>query len=170
MSPRAVTKIAAIEKAALGTSLINRTSTGISLTQAGKVAVKFAQSMADMERVMAAQIAAIDEHFPANITVGMSYADGVALLPRLVALYMRQSPEARVHLDAGYEPELVQKLKEGELDFAILENQPTEPGIVTEVLGYKKLRLPSARQGAPTTRRRAGSHRNAAEVGHDAST
>lgn len=129
-------KIAAIEKQ-LGTSLINRTSTGISLTQAGKVAVKFAQSMADMERVMAAQIAAIDEHFPANITVGMSYADGVALLPRLVALYMRQSPEARVHLDAGYEPELVQKLKDGELDFAILENQPTEPGIVTEVLGYK---------------------------------
>lgn len=69
----------------------------------------------------------------------MSYADGVALLPRLVALYMRQSPEARVHLDAGYEPELVQKLKDGELDFAILENQPTEPGIVTEALGYKKL-------------------------------
>lgn len=131
-------KIAAIEKQ-LGTSLINRSSTGISLTQAGKVAVKFAQNMADMERVMAAQIAAIDEHFPANITVGMSYADGVALLPRLVALYMRQSPEARVHLDAGYEPELVQKLKDGELDFAILENQPTEPGIVTEVLGYKKL-------------------------------
>lgn len=32
-------KIAAIEKQ-LGTSLINRTSTGISLTQAGKVAVK----------------------------------------------------------------------------------------------------------------------------------
>ncbi len=40
-------RIAAIEKQ-LGTSLINRTSTGISLTQAGKVAVKFAQSMADM--------------------------------------------------------------------------------------------------------------------------
>ena len=114
-------KIAAIEKQ-LGTSLINRTSTGVSLTQAGKVAVKFAQNMAEMERVMAAQIAAIDEHFPANITVGMSYADGVALLPRLVALYMRQSPEARVHLDAGYEPELVQKLENGELDFAILEN------------------------------------------------
>lgn len=44
-------KIAAIEKQ-LGTSLISRTSTGTSLTQAGKVAVKFAQNMADMERVM----------------------------------------------------------------------------------------------------------------------
>ncbi len=131
-------KITSIEKQ-FGTSLINRTSTGISLTQAGKVAVKFAQNMADMERVMASQIAAIDEHFPANVTVGMSFADGVTLLPRLVAQYVKEQPEARVHLDAGYEPELVQKLKDGELDFAILENQPLEPGIVTEVLGYKKL-------------------------------
>lgn len=131
-------KITNIEKR-FGASLINRTSTGISLTQAGKVAVKLAQNMADMERVMASQIAAIDEHFPANVTVGMSLADGVTLLPRLVAQYVKEQPDARVHLDAGYEPELVQKLKDGELDFAILENQPLEPGIVTEVLGYKKL-------------------------------
>ena len=131
-------KITNIEKR-FGASLINRTSTGISLTQAGKVAVKLAQNMADMERVMASQIAAIDEHFPANVTVGMSLADGVTLLPRLVAQYVKEQPDARVHLDAGYQPELVQKLKDGELDFAILENQPLEPGIVTEVLGYKKL-------------------------------
>lgn len=105
-------KITNIEKR-FGASLINRTSTGISLTQAGKVAVKFAQNMADMERVMASQIAAIDEHFPANVTVGMSLADGVTLLPRLVAQYVKEQPDARVH--------------------------PLEPGIVTEVLGYKKL-------------------------------
>lgn len=131
-------KIASIEKK-FGTSLINRSSSGISLTQAGKVVVKFAQNVADMERVLASQIAAIDEHFPASLTVGMSFADGVALLPRLVAEYVEQVPSARVHLDAGYEPDLVQKLKDGELDFAILENQPMEPGIVNEVLGYKKL-------------------------------
>ena len=47
-------KITNIEKR-FGASLINRTSTGISLTQAGKVAVKLAQNMADMERVMASQ-------------------------------------------------------------------------------------------------------------------
>ena len=39
----------------------------------------------------------------------------------------------------GVVPPLAIPLKDGELDFAILENQPTEPGIVTEVLGYKKL-------------------------------
>ncbi|MCI8468350.1 MAG: LysR family transcriptional regulator [Eggerthellaceae bacterium] len=131
-------KITSIENK-FGTPLINRTSSGISLTQAGKVVVKFAQSVAGMERVLASQIAAIDEHFPASVTVGMSFADGVALLPRLVAEYVQEVPDARIHLDAGYEPDLVQKLKDGELDFAILENQPVEPGIVNEVLGYKRL-------------------------------
>ena len=131
-------KIASIEKR-FGTSLVVRTSSGISLTQAGKAVVKFAQNVADMERVLASQIAAIDEHFPANVTVGMSFADGVTLLPALVAQYMNEVPSARVHLDAGYEPDLVKKLKDGELDFAILENQPIEPGIVNEVLGFKRL-------------------------------
>lgn len=131
-------KIASIEKR-FGTSLVVRTSSGISLTQAGKAVVKFAQNVADMERVLASQIAAIDEHFPANVTVGMSFADGVTLLPALVAQYMNEAPSARIHLDAGYEPDLVKKLKDGELDFAILENQPIEPGIVNEVLGFKRL-------------------------------
>lgn len=44
-----------------------------------------------------------------------------------------------MHLEAGYEPELVNKLRNGDLDFALLENQPEEPGLVNEVLGYKKL-------------------------------
>lgn len=68
-----------------------------------------------------------------------------------MAQYVKEQPDARVHLDAGYEPELVQKLKDGELDFAILENQPLEPGIVTEVLGYKKLVF-WRRTRPPTTR------------------
>lgn len=131
-------KIANLENH-FGTKLINRTSTGISLTPAGSMAVKFAQNVSDLERVLASQMAAIDEHFPATLTVGMSLADGVALLPQLVADYLDENPEARIHLDAGYEPSLVKKLKAGELDFALLENQPTEPGISNEVLGYKKL-------------------------------
>ncbi len=130
-------KIANIEKK-FGMPLINRTSSGISLTQAGETVVKFAQNVSNMERVLASQIAAIDEHFPANLSIGMSLADGVALLPALVASYFKET-ESRIHLDAGYEPYLVEKLKDGELDFALLENQPPEPGLVIEELGYKKL-------------------------------
>lgn len=131
-------KITSIEKK-FGTKLFNRTSTGISLTRAGETVLRFARNVENMERTLASQLAAIDEHFDATLSIGMSLADGVELLPALVAAYTAQNPGTRIHLDAGYEPELIEKLDDGRLDFAILENQPVEPRIVNEVLGCRKL-------------------------------
>lgn len=101
--------------------------------------LRFARNVENMERTLASQLAAIDEHFDATLSIGMSLADGVELLPALVAAYTAQNPGTRIHLDAGYEPELIEKLDDGRLDFAILENQPVEPRIVNEVLGCRKL-------------------------------
>ncbi len=123
----------------VGTTLYERTSTGIKMTRAGELVTNFARHVAEHERELAAQLAAIDERFDATIEVGMSLNDGVTLLPRAVASYVDQHPEARIHLEAGYEPELVAKLHAGDLDIALLENQPEEPGLVSEVLGYTRL-------------------------------
>lgn len=127
-------KITNIEKK-FGTKLFNRTSTGVTLTRAGETVLRFARNIENMERTLASQLAAIDEHFDATLNIGMSFADGVELLPAIVAKYTEENPGTRVHLDGGYEPELIEKLDDGRLDFAILENQPVEPRIVNEVLG-----------------------------------
>lgn len=132
-------KIANLESR-FGTTLFERTSSGITMTRAGRLACDFARNVSDLERGMAAQLAAIDESFDATIHVGMSLNDGEALLPRLVANYVaEESPDERVHLDAGYEPQLVEKLESGELAFALLENQSPTPGLNIETIGYKKL-------------------------------
>lgn len=131
-------KIANIERK-FGAKLYERTSTGIKITKAGEYVTAFARNTAHLERELASQLAAINERFPATLAVGMSMNDGVALLPAMVAAYLEEDPAARVHLDAGYEPELVAKLRSGDLDFALMENQPEEPGIANEVLGYKLL-------------------------------
>lgn len=131
-------KITNIEKK-FGTKLFNRTSTGVTLTRAGETVLRFARNIENMERTLASQLAAIDEHFDATLNIGMSFADGVELLPAIVAKFTEENPGTRVHLDAGYEPELVEKLDDGRLDFAILENQPVEPRIANEVLGCRKL-------------------------------
>lgn len=123
----------------VGRKLFERTSTGITPTKAGELVINFARNTASLERVLASQLAAIDERFDATLDVGMCINDGVALLPRLVAGFSRKAPDVRVHLEAGYEPQLVDQLKAGKLDFAMLENQPEEPGLELEVLGYKKL-------------------------------
>lgn len=132
-------KIASIEKK-FGAKLYERTSTGIRMTKAGEYVTAFARNTADLERVLSSQLAAIEESFPATLEVGMSINDGVALLPALVGRFMQEvDPTARVHLEAGYEPELIEKLREGNLDFAMVENQPEVPGIINEILGYKRL-------------------------------
>jgi len=131
-------KIANIEKK-FGTPLYNRTSTGIEQTRAGELVTKFARNTAELERVLASQLAAIDEQFNSTLDVGMSFNDGVALLPALVTGFMEESPNTRVHLESAYEPELMEGLRDGSLDFAMVENQPEEPGVANEVLGYKKL-------------------------------
>ncbi len=127
-------------EARFGTTLFERTSSGIKMTRAGRLACDFARNVEELERGMAAQLAAIDESFGATINVGMSLNDGTELLPGLVASYVADvAPDERIHLDAGYEPHLVEKLRNGELAFALLENQAQEPGLNIELLGYKKL-------------------------------
>ena len=131
-------KIANIE-ARYGTKLYVRTSTGVVPTAAGQIVTKFAKKIATLETALSAELAAVDEHFDSTIEVGMSMNDGVALLPALVKRFHDLHPDALVHLDAGYEPELMEKLKSGKLDFALLENQPLDDGISRETLGYKRL-------------------------------
>lgn len=131
-------RISNLEKK-FGLVLYDRTSTGIKVTEAGRMVTDFALNAAKLERVLASQLASIDERFNSTLEVGMSFNDGVAVLPKLVADYMEVRPEARVHLEAGYEPHLIEQLKSGDLDFAFVENQPEEPGIVNEILGYARL-------------------------------
>lgn len=131
-------KIANIE-ARYGTKLYNRTSTGVVPTAAGQIVTKFARKITTLESALAAELAAVDEHFDSTIEVGMSFADGVTILPMLVKKFHDLHPEALVHLEAGYEPQLIEQLKSGKLDFALLENQPLEDEVSRETLGFKRL-------------------------------
>ena len=131
-------KIANIE-ARFGMKLYERTSTGVVPTPAGVIVTKFARKMTSLQSLLAAELAAVDENFDSTIEVGMSFADGVTLLPALVKKFHDLHPDALVHLEAGYEPGLLKKLKDGDISFAILENESVEEGIATETLGYSQL-------------------------------
>ena len=131
-------KIANIE-ARFGMKLYERTSTGVVPTPAGEIVTKFARKMTSLENSLAAELAAVDENFDSTIEVGMSLADGVTLLPSLVKKFHDIRPDALIHLDAGYEPGLMKKLKDGDIDFAILENESIEDGISSETLGFSQL-------------------------------
>ena len=54
----------------VGRKLYDRTSTGIVPTKAGELVTTFARNAANLERVLASQLAAIDERFDATLDIG----------------------------------------------------------------------------------------------------
>lgn len=64
-------RITSFEKR-VGRKLFERTSTGITPTKAGELVINFARNTADLERVLASQLAAIDERFDSTLDIGMS--------------------------------------------------------------------------------------------------
>lgn len=122
-----------------GVKFFDRTPQGVCPTEAGLLATRFFGRVKALEDDLHAEIAALDEHFDATITVGASLADGVEILPRLVKKFMDVYPNVRVHLETGYEPEILRKMYDFHVDFAILENVPLTKGFKIETLGYKEL-------------------------------
>lgn len=131
-------RLAGIE-ASYGRKLFERTSAGVRPTHAGRVIIRYAHKVKQMEGALEAELAAADERFSSTIEMGMSLNDGVEILPALVASFARVHPEALVHLEAGYEPELVEKLRSGALDFALVENCSVEESLSRSLLGYDVL-------------------------------
>lgn len=68
-------RITSFEKR-VGRKLFERTSTGITPTKAGELVINFARNTAGLERVLASQLAAIDERFESTLDVGMCINDG----------------------------------------------------------------------------------------------
>ena len=131
-------KIARLEER-YGVELYERTPSGVELTTAGEIFTKFAKQVSDLEETLSAELAASKESFNSTIEVGMSLADGETLLPPAVKRFLDVYPSEYIHLDAGYETHLIEKLKDGRLDFAILENAPLDDEIARENLGYRRL-------------------------------
>lgn len=131
-------KIARLEDR-YGVKLYERTPSGVTLTPAGEIFTKFAGQVSDLEETLRAELAAVQESFNSTIEVGMSLADGETLLPVAVKQFLDVYPNEYIHLDAGYESDLIEKLKDGSLDFAVLENAPLDDGIERETLGYRRL-------------------------------
>lgn len=136
--PALTQRITQIEKE-YKTTLFERTSQGITPTKAGLMVAQYAQRINVMNTELTMELASLTEAFQPDIAIGMSLADGVELLPGIVAKFHEVHPEVRIHLDAGYEPKLLQGLLSYKLDFALLEDRSMESGFTWDFLGQEEL-------------------------------
>lgn len=123
----------------LHTQLFERTSQGVTPTRAGRIMAQFAQRVATMGDELEVELASLGESFEPDIVVGTSLADGVTLLPRMSKAFHDEHPDVKIHLNTGYEPELMKKLMNCSIDFALLEDRSMDSGFAWDLLGQEEL-------------------------------
>ena len=136
--PNLSQKISMLEKD-LGMQLYERTPQGINPTRSGLMLFEFAKRVSIMSEELQVELASLGESFTPDVSIGISLADGVELIPPLVMAYRHEHPDVTFHLDAGYEPELFKKLLDSATDFAIVEDHTMESRLRIELLGQEEL-------------------------------
>ena len=127
-----------------GVPLVERRGRGVRLTQAGqRLARGFSLAIEEVR-------AALDELAPADtgrIRIGAMPLARARLLPQAIARFHALRPAARIEVDEGPHGELIERLRDGRLDFLIgaLREPAPGPDVVQEALFDDRLVIVAGR-------------------------
>ena len=130
-----------------GVPLVERRGRGVRLTQAGqRLARGFGLAIEEIQ-------AALDELAPADtgrIRIGAMPLARARLLPQAIARFHVLRPAARIEVDEGPHGELIERLRDGRLDFLIgaLRDPAPGPDVVQEALFDDRLVIVAGRDHA----------------------
>lgn len=103
----------------VGASLVERHPRGVVLTPAGNAFLARASAAVEELRRGKEEIAQLGEDFQGEVTVGLSSAAFLAVVPEAYAAFRREMPLIRLHLIEGLFPALEPQLRDGRLDFYV---------------------------------------------------
>ena len=112
----------------VGASLVERHPRGVVLTAAGNAFLARAHAAVEELRRGKEEIAQLASHFQGEVTVGLSSAVFISLVPEAFAAFRREMPLIRLHLIEGLFPTLEPQLRGGLLDFFIGPRPDPMPG------------------------------------------
>lgn len=116
----------------LGVQLFERSATEVKITEVGRLIVQQAEKVL-MEAAQINEIASAGKDPLAGpLRLGVIYTIGPYLLPHLIPLVHQHAPRMPLVIQESYTSRLVDALKRGELDVAVLSLPLDEPGIVTQ--------------------------------------
>lgn len=116
----------------LGVQLFERSATEVKITEIGQRIVQQAEKVL-IEAAQIPEIAAAGrDPLAGPLRLGVIYTIGPYLLPRLIPLLHERAPRMPLMIQESYTSRLVDALKRGELDIAILSLPLREAGILTQ--------------------------------------
>lgn len=113
---------------ALNRRLVERRGRGIMLTEVGKrTARAFRLARAELEAGLS-EITALLGHETGRVTIGAMPLSRARLLPAAVTAFYRQHPDVEIRIVEGSHAELLEPLRDGEIDFLIGALRAPSPG------------------------------------------
>lgn len=109
--------IAALERELGHTLFLRRVP--LQLTYAGEVFLRYAEEFQQSRRTMEREFSDISGSQKGILRVGVSFARGHILMPRLIAAFQQQYPQMEIHLVEAPNDQLRQHLQDGQVDLAI---------------------------------------------------
>jgi DNA-binding transcriptional LysR family regulator len=134
----------------IGASLVERHPRGVVLTAAGAAFLARARAAVEELRRGKEEVAQLAENFEGAVTVGLSSAVFLSLIPESFAAFRREMPHIHVHLIEGVFPMLEPQLRDGRLDFYVGPRPEKMPGDTYRVdLLFRNERVVVCRAGHP---------------------
>jgi LysR family nitrogen assimilation transcriptional regulator len=147
-------QIAALEHG-LGARLFDRSSRGMSLTEAGKVFLEHARVvLADADRAREA-VRASNASPSGPVNVGLPTTVGLIATVPILSACREHLPQVRLRIVEGYSGFLREWLVSGRLDLALQFGDQADPALSKQALLDDRLALISCAQGATAPRRMA---------------
>lgn len=112
----------------VGASLVERHPRGVVLTPAGTAFLARARAAVEELRRGKEEVAQLTELFEGAVTIGLSSAVFLSLIPEAFAAFRREMPQIHVHLIEGLFPTLEPSLRDGRLDFFVGPRPEKMPG------------------------------------------
>ncbi len=117
--PAISSKIQAIEDL-YGTKFFTRTAQGVTLTEAGKVALHYADQFINLHQTMTDELNDLLNANP-QLVIGASCTSGNYALPGCISKFKDKFLQANIKLDIANSVETIHKLHKRELDLAIVD-------------------------------------------------
>lgn len=111
----------------MGVSLFSLQQGRIMLTEAGKKLLPYAKQIISLEQEARQAVDELTEESQGQLHLGAESISGTYLLPTLMAKFAERYPDCRIQLEIQSPDAIKQLLKQGEIDFAFLDDRESLP-------------------------------------------
>jgi DNA-binding transcriptional LysR family regulator len=116
----------------LGLRLLDRGASGIRLTPAGEVLLRFAAQSSRLSQQAIAQLAALEGTAGGALKLAASTTVAQYVLPRILSPFLKQNPRVELSVKSGNTAQVTGWVAEGEADLGLIEGPPTRREVLAE--------------------------------------